>query len=209
MVGAVSSSDVIFFSVSILIVFVLLFALFCFGWWLSRLTGSVSPYSGFPLRRASDISSESTMKTLKYLYRLYQYDNRLIDFNKAAVCRETGRIFPDCVTWYDVIKVDWSFLQKRYPGNWVSWGSLTSEQQEYIRAAHDGLSGFQTIYSSPNPSPRAIEPLYVYEKPGPLYVDLETKILLGWKCVPDTGLEVLIVQKPKKTLRISTISTND
>jgi hypothetical protein len=27
-------------------------------------------------------------------------------------------------------------------------------------------------------------------------VDLETKVLLGWKEVPDTHLEVLIVQKP-------------
>ena len=34
-------------------------------------------------------------------------------------------------------------------------------------------------------------------RPGPLYVDIETKVLLGWKVVPGTDLEVLIVQKPK------------
>lgn len=209
MIGAVSSSDIAFFSVTILIVFLLLFATFCFGWWMSTRTGSVSPYSGLPLRRGSDLSYDAMEKVLRFLYKMHQYDNRMFDLNKAAVCRETGRVFPNSISWYDIIRVDWNFLKKRYPGNWVSWGSLTREQQEYIRDAHNTMDGFQTIFSSTNPAPRAIEPRYALEKPGPLYVDIDTRILMGWKCVPDSELEVLIIQKPKKLLRISTISTNE
>jgi len=96
----------------------------------------------------------------------------------------------------DTVKVDWTFLQKRYPGIWVSWGSLNSDQQRAISDAHESLEGFQTEVSSPSPAPRAIEPEYAYTKPGPLYVDIQTKVLLGWKVVPGTELEVLIVQKP-------------
>ena len=91
-----------------------------------------------------------------------------------------------------------AFCKSGILGNYVSWGSLTKESQDAIRDAHASLDGFQTSESSPTPSPRAIEPEYVYTKPGPLYVDLETKVLLGWKVVPGTELEVLIVQKPIK-----------
>ncbi|HEV8052714.1 MAG TPA: hypothetical protein VGP47_09475, partial [Parachlamydiaceae bacterium] len=86
---------------------------------------------------------------------------------------------------------------------YVSWGSLTAEQQGIIRNGHDSLEGFQTDFSSPNPLPRAVEAKYALSKPGPLYVDINTKVLLGWKCVPDTDLEVLIVQKPKYIIKLS------
>ena len=127
---------------------------------------------------------------------MHEYDNKFFDLNKAAICRTTGRIFPDSVTWYGAVEVDWNFLQKRYRGEYVSWGSLTEEQKTIIKERHLSLEGFQTKFSSPNPSPRFIEPEYAYTIPGPLYVDIRTGILLGWKCVPDTELEVLIVQKP-------------
>lgn len=207
--AVVTSSDITFFSVVILAVFVLLMISFIIGWWLSSQKGSVSPYSGLPLRRGSDLSHSSKEKALRFLYKMNQYENRMFDFNKAAMCRETGRLFPDSITWYGVIKVDWNFLKKRYPGNFVSWGSLTKEQQIDFRAAHESLDGFQTAFSSPNSSPRQIEREYAFEKPGPLYVDITTKVLLGWKCVPDSSLEVLIVQKPRKLFRLSTISTEE
>lgn len=188
---------VIFLALSIIFGLILLFCIFWFGWWKSLRPHSVSPYTGIPLRRATDLSYYSTERIFRFLHYLKQYDNRIFDMNKAALCRETGRLFQDCVTWYDAITVDWTFLQKRYPGYYVSWGSLNQDQQEAIRNAHDTLEGYQTDFSSPTPSPRLIEPEYAYAKPGPLYVDLETRIVLGWKVVPDTSLEVLIVQKPK------------
>lgn len=187
---------VIMVALIILLVFAFLCVLFWFGWWLSQRPQAVSPYTGIPLRRASDLSYYSIEKYLRYLHDLKQYDNRMFDYRKASYCRETGRIFQDSVTWLDTIHVDWNFLQKRYPGYYVSWGSLNHAQQEAIRNAHDTLEGFQTERSSPSPAPRAIEPEYIYAKPGPLYVNLDTKVLLGWKIVPDTELEVLIVQKP-------------
>lgn len=187
---------VLLLSFGILSAFSLLVLVYWFSYWYTNPTQSISPYTGLPLRRASEISYFMAEKVWLYLEGCQQYDNQPFRFYKAAFCRETGRLFPDCVTWLDSIRVDWTFLQKRYPGQYVSWGSLNKDQQLAIRAVHSSLEGFQTENSSSQPAPRAIEPQYVYTKPGPLYVDLTTKVLLGWKQVPDTDLEVLIVQKP-------------
>ncbi len=184
----VTTTDVVLFSLAILASFFLLFAAFWYAWWVTRREACLSPYSGMPLRRATDLSYYSMEKVLRYLHNMNQYDNRIFEFKRSALCRETGRIFPNCITWYDTIKVDWTFLQKRYPGNYVSWGSLTNEQMRAIRDVHESLNGFQTEMSCPHPSPRHIEPQYAFEKPGPLYVDVNTGILMGWKCVPGTSL---------------------
>jgi hypothetical protein len=175
---------------------VLLCAVFWFGWWISQRSRGLSPYTGIPLRKASDLSFFTTEKIFQFLLSIHQYDNRIFKLNRAAFCRETGRVFQDCINWFDIIHVDWNFLTKRHPGYYISWGSLTHELQKEIRDAHDSLEGFQTAYSSPSPAPRMIEPEYAYTKPGPLYVDIQTKILIGWKVVPGTDLEVLIVKKP-------------
>lgn len=195
--------QVIVFSVAILAVFVTLVFFCFFAWWLSHRPPSVSPYTKMPLRKASEIPYEAKIKVLKFLYYLKEYDNRIFEFRNAAVCRETGRIFPNAITWYGAIKVDWKFLYKRYPGKYVSWGALTQDQQEAVRDSHDTLEGFQTENSSSNLLPRDVEAKYAFEKPGPLYVDIETNVLLGWKSVPDTDLEVLIVQKPLRYITIS------
>lgn len=201
--GVLTATQVIMFSMAILMIFFLLCAGFIIGWWLQRREVSLSPYSGTPLRRATCLSYFSIERVLKFLYYMHQYDNRIFEIKKAAICRETGRIFPDCVTWYDTIKVDWSFIQKRYPGIYVSWGSLTGAQQDAIRNVHESLDGFQTEFSSPTPSPRMVESKFSFEKPGPLYVDVNSGVLVGWQCVPDTELEVLIVQKPTKIITIT------
>lgn len=196
-IAYVSNTDLILFSIFLALVVLVLAGVFALGIWMDKKgRGSLSPYSRMPLRRGSEISYQAAEKVLRYLYELRQYDNRLFDLRKAAVCRETGRIFPDAITWYDTIRVDWTFINKRHPGKYVSWGSLTEEQQEIVRSKHDTMEGFQTEFSSPNPLPRAIELKYALAKPGPLYVDIETDVLLGWKNVPGTELEVLIVQKP-------------
>lgn len=191
-----TSFQVFVFGITILAVFLLFFFIFVVSWRLSQKPPSLSPYSGMPLRPATCLSYFSIERVVKFLYPYRQYENRIFDFQKAALCRETGRIFPDCITWYDAIRVDWSFIQKKCQGNYVSWGSLTQDQKKAIQLLHDSLEGFQTELSSQNPAPRMIEEKYVLEKPGPLYVDIQSGILIGWKCVPDTELEVLIVQKP-------------
>lgn len=189
---------VILVSILIFGAFILLFALFWWGWWISQRSQGICPYTGIPLRRASELSYYSTMQIARFLESFHQYDNRMFNLGRATFCRETGRLFQNSITWFDSIHIDWSFLQKRYSGQYVSWGSLTKDQQEDIRSVHESLASFQTEHSSPTPTPRAIEPEYIYTKPGPLYVDFEKKILLGWQVVPGTQLEVLIVQKPIK-----------
>ena len=187
---------VVLFSALILFSFAFFALLFWYGWRISRRSEALSPYTGIPLRRASEISYFSAERILIFLYDKHSYDNRIFKIRRAAFCRETGRIFQECISLFDTIKIDWTFLNKRYPGNWISWGSLNKEQQDAIRDVHASLDKFQIFESSSNPSPRAIDSHYVYTKPGPLYVDLETKILLGWQIVPGTEFEVLIVQKP-------------
>lgn len=195
--AAITYQDAFFFSLAVLIVFFLLLIVFGFGVWISRQSNSLSPYSGTPLRLASDLDIETKEKIVRYLYKYHQYDNRIFEFSEASFCRETGRIFQDSVTWYGVAYVDWNFLRQRCPGNYVSWGSLTLSQQEAILNTHGTLEGYQIEFSSLNPSPRAAGKEYTMLKPGPLYVDVENQVLLGWKEVPGTDIEVLIVQKPK------------
>lgn len=194
--AAVDSVDMTVFGILILLIFLLLFTLFAFSVWASRTPGSMSPYSRQPMRKGGDLPYSSKVKVLRFLYDMHQYDNRIFEFETAAVCRETGRIFPKVVTWYGVIKLDWTFLQKRYPGKYVSWGSLTEERKEFIKDAHEPLTGYQTEFSSAIPQPKLVEAKYAFAKPGPLYVDIETMVLLGWQCVPDSDLEVLVVRKP-------------
>lgn len=189
---------VLLLSFGTLIAFFALVFIFWFTWWYKKRVQGVSPYTGFPLRRASEISYDYAKKIVLYLRSYHMYDNRPFKLRRASFCRETGRIFPDSINWFNLIYVDWNFLQKRYPGQYVSWGSLNDEQQKSIREVHESLEGYQTEFSCPEPSPRAILPEFLYTQPGPLYVDINTKIILGWKVVPDTELEVLIVQMPKK-----------
>ena len=189
---------IVYLTFAILVAFVVTIISYIFTVSLINKPPSFSPYAKVPLRRALDLSYDSKERVLRFLFNMYQYDNQMFDLEKAAFCRETGRIFSHAVTWYGVIKVDWTFLNKRYPGNYVSWGSLSDFQQEMIRESHVSLDGYQTEFSSRLAAPSQVEPFYSMTSPGPLYVDLDTKVLLGWKCVPLTNLEVLIVQKPKK-----------
>lgn len=180
-----------------------LLALGFFTWFSWRMTWKqidVSPYSGLPLRYGRDIGYYKSEQVYKYLFNMKQYDNRMFDLRYASFCRETGRIFPDSVNWLDSIRVDWSFLQKRLTGNYVSWGSLTEDQKKEVRKRHDSLKEFQTEISSPSPNPRMGEPEFFFTKPGPLYVDISTGTLVGWQEVPGTEFEVLIVQKPTRVI---------
>lgn len=193
-----STAWVFLLSTAVVVSLLILIALFWFGWWVRNRLPSVSPYTGSPLRRAADLSFSSREKVINFLKRLNQFDNSPFDFWKAAFCRDTGRIFQDCIDWTGSIVVDWTFLDKRHPGNYISWGALADDQKRDILESHGSLEGFQTEVSSPQISPRAIEPIYTNTKPGPLYVDLHTKTVLGWVEIPETDLEVLIVQKPLK-----------
>jgi len=195
---AIDYRDVVYFSALIFFVFAALLAYFVLNLIKDRSQKGLCPYTGKPLRRGEDLPVSSRERVLKYLFDMHDYHNRLIDFKKAAFCRETGRIFSDAIISFGRISVDWSFLQKRFPGNFVSWGSLSLESKTALMEKHGSLKAFQTEFSSSRPSPKDVEEEYANEKPGPLYVDPDTGVLLGWQEVPETNLEVLIVQKPKQ-----------
>lgn len=172
-----------------------LYALYSFWIFPSRVARC--PYTKKPLRYGEDVKLPSVEKIMRFLhYDVGGYENRVFSMKKAMVCRETGRIFQDCINLFGHPAIDWTFLQKRHPGTWISWGSLREFQKEEIFHVHREIEGFQLERSCPHPAPRNITEEYIYEKPGPLYVDLKTKTLLGWKSVPGTIFEVLVVQKP-------------
>ncbi|MEX1012841.1 MAG: hypothetical protein WD595_00530 [Waddliaceae bacterium] len=199
---AVTQGEIAAFLVAIFLVISALFVYFLFNLWAEReLKGALSPYTKKPLRRARELHYLTKEKVYQFLFKRYEYHNQIIDLDMAAFCRPTGRIFPNCITFWETIRVDWSFLKKRHPGNWVSWGSLAADQKLLIEDKHGSLEGFQTEKSCPNPSPLAITEPYISAKPGPLYVDLESNIIMGWQVVPDTEVEVLIVQKPLREYR--------
>ena len=174
----------------------MLVGLIIFAHWRGRKRGSTSPYTKQPMSLGVDIAVSIQTHIEGFMASLPQPENEPFDLKKSAVCRETGRIFPQCVTPAEYIHLKWDFLHKRYPGKYVSWGSLTETEKATIRVCHESLEGFQTEISCPKPLPNEIDPYYAVVKPGPLYVDLSSKILLGWKVVPGTEFEVLVVQKP-------------
>lgn len=197
---AITHNSLFLWSVVGLFVFTFLVMGGFYLWVKSRKRKDVlCPYSETPLRRADTLHWRSKYKVEQFMKKVGGYDNLPFSFRKSSFSRETGRIFPKSVNWLGKMHVDWNFLKKRIPGDYVSWGSLTSDQKEEMKFLHGlSLQGFQTEYSSKNPSPMKVEKEYAMRKPGPLYVNLERKILLGWQSVPGSELEVLIVKRPLK-----------
>jgi len=87
---------VLLLSVAIVATLAFLIFAFWFGWWMSGRAMGVSPYTGVPLRRATDLSYYAAEQALLFLYNFQQYDNRIFKLSRAAYCRETGRIFTVC-----------------------------------------------------------------------------------------------------------------
>jgi hypothetical protein len=181
---------------SFCLVLAILGALLWYGWYISKTRGAVCPYTKGPLSLGVDIAPSIIAFVDGFLLGHSQPENEPFDFTKAAICEKTGRIFPNCVQRREHIRLDWSFLQKRYPGNYVSWGSLPQSEQQQVRLCHESMAGFQIESSSEQPFAKDIDIYHARKKPGPLYVDRQTRVLLGWQEVPGTRFEVLIVQKP-------------
>ena len=183
----------------LLLVMVFMAAILWIGKTLTAKTKHVlSPYSKTPLRHASTLRYTTKFIVHRYLRDREDYRNRVFDINYAALDRATGRLFPDSVSWTGKIHVDWSFLQKKREGNWISWGSLPDDRKQDLIDKHGTLAEFQTEFSSPSPRPQEIEREYANSKPGPLYVNLENDEVMGWKMIPNTELEVLVVKEPIK-----------
>lgn len=182
---------------SFLLVLAAMSGLLWFGWWVSKKHGSLCLYTKQPMTLGIDVAASVRGFVNDFLLSHPQPENSPIDFDTAAISPETGRIFANAAFKGSFVRLGWDFLSKRYPGRYVSWGSLDELERATIRLCHnESLAGFQTEVSSPRPLPQDVEPHFALTRPGPLYVDRTTKILIGWKEVPGTEFEVLIVQMP-------------
>ncbi len=189
---ALSSSSLILFFALFLFVVVLLALLIGFGWWWSARQGTQSPYGGGFMRRGSELEYSALEKVHHFWAGLDSMPNPPLDLKKAFICARTGRIF--------TAGLGKDFLYKR-AGDWISgplisWGSLDESQKSILKRMHESLDGFNTERSSRKRRPEHTEKEFWDLKPGPLYVNLSTACLVGWKCVPGTNLEVLVIQRP-------------
>lgn len=159
--------------------------------------GDTCPYDGGPMSFGMDIARSLAATVNAFLQEQSQPENPCIDFTHASYCPRSGRIFPNTVIRGDRIRLSRDFLQKRWPGMYVSWGSLSEDERGVLRLLHDSLEDFQTAASSSNPLPERVEQEYIQASPGPCYVDRQKKHIIGWKKVPGTYFEVLVVQRPR------------
>ena len=51
-----------------------------------------------------------------------------LDLEKAAVCEQTGRIFPNAISCWGRIHISRLFESKIYPGKWVREGRLYKDE---------------------------------------------------------------------------------
>ena len=166
-------------------VVVILLFLLCGSYIFSGAPRGKSPYiKTSALRKIEDLHFEVFSLVEQYTQQEVPFKNQW-SLEKALVCEQTGRIFPFKVKKFAFLPIPKSFHKKLHPGNWVQWDRLKETEKEYIKNAHTSLQGFNLAFQSP------------VAKPGPLYVDLNTGNLLGWKCVPNTDLEVIVFQASK------------
>lgn len=159
--------------------------------------GKRCPYCGAILQFGSDVANSIQQHVNAYVHAFSEEDNPEIDFSKAAICPTSGYIFQECVVRNNRVTLDWSFLSKRLKGSFISWGALPEEEKGIFRLLHLSMEGYQTEKSSPTIQPDRVEEEYARLIPGPLYVDRNTKILMGWVRVPGTNFQVLIIRRPQ------------
>jgi hypothetical protein len=195
--ASIGQSSLLLLALGFLLAGALLLLLWWTGYWLSNKSTQSSPYGQGSLRRADELSFSASMHLQNFLNGLEDDCEALIDVSRSAICARTGRIFPDVINRWGELSLDWRFLRRCYDKPLVSWGSLSSDAQQHLRARHRSLEGFQTELSSQRARPQDVEYELAVLKPGPLYVDPKTAVVVGWKMVPCTDLEVLVRQKPR------------
>jgi len=188
-----------FFVVAGVLVALLLFLVFIFwiGWKREGVRGDRCPYCKRSLRLGTDVARSLAAIVNAFIFEESQLENPPIDFASASYCSLTGRIYPNTVDEKERITLSWDFLRRRWSGTFISWGALSEEERGVVRLLHGSLEGFQTESSSHQPSPELVEVEFSELAPGPLYIDRKTKVVMGWKKVPGTYFEVLVVQQPK------------
>jgi len=147
-----------------------------------------SPYGGGPLRKLEELHYDKLFLLERYL----QSHNLSYSLKESLICEKTGRVFPKKTLRFNTLSVSRNFLSRMHQGKWLLWSSLSDQQKKKVVRSHllhyDQLEQFQ-CEGFQNKSSLEEERR---GKPGPLYVDLKTKNLLGWRSVPTTDLELLV-----------------
>lgn len=150
-------------------------------YWWSHLKGRKSPFSGKLLARGEEIFYACAEKIYFFSSELSQPENASFDLAEAVFCRETNRIFPSSINAFGEINLIRNYLKKYYPSKLVPWFRLTDSEKVKLASMHSSLEGFQIGKSL---------------SLGPLFVDRKRSILVGWKRIPETKMEIIVIQKP-------------
>ncbi len=153
---------------------------FVIGWYFCIRSGSRSPFTGQPFCKGRDLPYPSACNVYTFLQEYESPLNPLFSLHTSAVCRDTGRIFPNSLNTFGVIKVSKNYLNQRMKASWVSWDKLDEEDKQRVQLAHTSLEDFSL------------------EEKSSLFLDPESLILIGWRSVPNTELAVLQVQQPNE-----------
>src|SRR6185295_10132738 len=109
-IQSLGQEAIVLFFASIVFICVMMVGLLWFGWWVARTRGSLSPYTKQPLMLGVDLPVSIGHHIEEYVKSLQQPENKPFEYSKAAICRSTGRIFPNAVKRGEMIQLDWSFL---------------------------------------------------------------------------------------------------
>jgi hypothetical protein len=149
---------------------------FWIGWWrTNRVGGKSFSMTGGELAPGDLIAFHSVQRVHDFMLSKPQPENTPFKPKDAAVCRETGRVFPNARDGFGVIRVKSSYPNRRWKGSWVLWKELSRAERSRVEGKHGDLSA--------------------YESEG-LYADPFDALIMGWQKVPGTELQVLIVEKP-------------
>ncbi len=154
-----------------------------FYWWIYQRKAR-SPFTGKKLLPATCILYPAAEKIALFMQAEKQVP---IDWEQATFCPDTRRIFPKSLNQLGAVALPSPYWRGVYDKpSLTAWLFLTDEQKDEMFQLHGAIKGFQLGHQ---------------KRPGPLFVDLKSKTLVGWKQVPDTDIEVLIVHYPEKRER--------
>ena len=176
------STPLWYMALGFIIFFSLIIGATYYLYWRTHLKGRKSPFSGKILARGEEIFYASAEKIHLFSSELSQPENAPIDLTKAVFCRETNRIFSSSINAFGEIDLTRNYLKKYYSSKLVSWFRLRESEKLKLASMHTSLEGFQVGKG-----------LF----PGPLFVDKKRSILVGWKRIPETEMEIIVIQKPK------------
>lgn len=152
---------------SFLLILIILYA----GWkWTNGRWGK-SPFTGANLKLGSELTFDAANKVSRYMLDHSSDQNPGFDITRAAICPDTGRIFPNAIGELEIPKVSKNYLVHLAKGEWTPVSSLSDKGKERLINHVEDFSSYAQ---------------------DSLYIDLNTATLIGWKRVPGTSLQLLI-----------------